>query len=114
MLCRLFFVLVKDIRFDHFSGKESFILLFIRIYVMYLLCFSAGYVFAYNSQSYFTSIGQSKAEIAKFMGWIPLVGGSLGVLVGGFISDRVMNGRGIYARVAVTITSLVSPSKSIL
>ena len=36
------------------------------------------------------------------------MGGSLGVLVGGFISDRVVKGRGIYARVAVIIASLVS------
>ena len=35
------------------------------------------------------------------------MGGSLGVLVGGFISDRVVKGRGIYARVAVIIASLV-------
>lgn len=42
------------------------------------------------------------------MGWIPIVGGSLGVAVGGFISDRVVKGRGIYARVAVIIASLVS------
>ena len=46
------------------------------------------------------------------MGWIPIVGGSLGVAVGGFISDRVTKGRGIYARVAVIIASLVSDISS--
>lgn len=71
---------------------------------------AAGYVFAYNTQPYFTLIGQSKEDIAQFMGWIPLVGGSLGVLVGGFISDRVVKGRGIYARVAVIIASLLIAS----
>ena len=69
--------------------------------------FTAGYVFAYNTQPYFTAIGQTKEQIAQFMGWIPIVGGSLGVLVGGFISDRVVKGRGIYARVAIIIASLV-------
>ncbi|KAH3800834.1 protein spinster homolog 1-like isoform X2 [Dreissena polymorpha] len=68
---------------------------------------AAGYVFAYNTQPYFTGIGQSKEDIAKYMGWIPIVGGSLGVAVGGFISDRVVKGRGIYARVAVVIASLL-------
>lgn len=71
---------------------------------------AAGYVFAYNTQPYFTSIGQTKEDIAKFMSWIPIVGGSLGVLVGGFISDRVVKGRGIYARVAVIIASLLIAS----
>lgn len=66
---------------------------------------AAGYVFAYNTQPYFIGIGQSKDEIAKYMAWIPIVGGSLGVMVGGFISDRVVKGRGIYARVAVVIAS---------
>ncbi|XP_052789670.1 protein spinster homolog 1-like [Mya arenaria] len=68
---------------------------------------AAGYVFAYNTQPYFTGIGQTKEDIAKYMGWIPIVGGSLGVAVGGFISDRVVKGRGIYARVVVVIFSLL-------
>lgn len=68
---------------------------------------AAGYVFAYNTQPYFSSIGQSKEDIAKYMGWIPIVGGSLSVAVGGFISDMVVKGRGIYARVAVVIASLL-------
>ena len=70
--------------------------------------FAAGYVFAYNTQPYFNSVGESKEDIAKYMGWIPIVGGTLSVAVGGFISDRVVKGRGIYARVAVIIISLVS------
>jgi len=65
-------------------------------------------VFAYNTQPYFIGIGETKEDIAKYMGWIPIVGGSLGVAMGGFISDRLVKGRGVYARVAVVITSLVS------
>ncbi|XP_053380034.1 uncharacterized protein LOC123546771 [Mercenaria mercenaria] len=68
---------------------------------------AAGYVFAYNTQPYFNSIGESKEDIAKYMGWIPIVGGSLSVAVGGFISDMVVKGRGIYARVAVIVASLL-------
>ncbi|KAL4218887.1 hypothetical protein ACF0H5_021475 [Mactra antiquata] len=68
---------------------------------------AAGYVFAYNTQLYFTSIGQTKEQIAKYMGWIPIVGGSLSVAVGGFISDQVVKTRGIYARIAIVIASLL-------
>jgi len=69
---------------------------------------AAGYVFAYNTQPYFIGIGETKEDIAEYMGWIPIVGGTLGVTVGGFISDRLVKGRGVYARVAVVIISLVS------
>jgi len=69
---------------------------------------AAGYVFAYNTQPYFIGIGETKEDIAKYMGWIPIVGGTFSVAVGGFISDRLVKGRGVYARVAVVIVSLVS------
>lgn len=42
------------------------------------------------------------------MSWIPLVGGSFGVVLGGFISDRVIKNRGFYARVWVLLFSQVS------
>ena len=41
------------------------------------------------------------------MSWIPLVGGSLGVVLGGFISDRIIKNRGFYARVWVLVFSQV-------
>lgn len=39
------------------------------------------------------------------MSWIPLVGGSLGVVLGGFISDKVVKKVGPYARLLVLVIS---------
>ncbi|XP_050414954.1 protein spinster homolog 1 [Patella vulgata] len=76
---------------------------------------SGGYVWAYNTQPYFnalgTSLGKTSDEtsemVGSYMSWIPLVGGSIGVFVGGFISDRVVKKRGLYARIIVLVASQV-------
>ncbi|ESO86450.1 hypothetical protein LOTGIDRAFT_220749 [Lottia gigantea] len=72
---------------------------------------SGGYVWAYNTQPYFNKLGKSldytedetSTLVGSYMSWIPLVGGSLGVLVGGIISDRVVKKRGLYARILVLV-----------
>ncbi|KAJ7378131.1 hypothetical protein OS493_024796 [Desmophyllum pertusum] len=46
-------------------------------------------------------------NVGKYMSWIPLVGGSLGVVLGGFISDRLIKNRGFYMRVWVLIFSQI-------
>lgn len=66
----------------------------------------AGYVWAYNTQPYFTDLGLTRDEIGTWMSWIPIVGGSLSVVTGGFIADRVVK-RGLYARVMIIVISLV-------
>ncbi|GFS20961.1 Cis,cis-muconate transport protein muck [Elysia marginata] len=66
---------------------------------------AGGYVWAYNTQPYFDAAGVSKETTGSFMSWIPLVGGSLGVLFGGFISDRIVKRRGLYARIFVLVAS---------
>ncbi|KAK3087414.1 hypothetical protein FSP39_005573, partial [Pinctada imbricata] len=68
---------------------------------------SSGYVFAYNTQPYFQAIGETKEDIGKYLSWIPLVGGSFSVLLGGFISDRLVKRLGMYSRVIVIVASLV-------
>ncbi|XP_046379348.2 MFS-type efflux pump MSMEG_3705-like [Haliotis rufescens] len=68
---------------------------------------AAGYVWAYNTQPYFVMIGQTKEQIGTYMSWIPLVSGSIGVVVGGFISDRVVKKRGLYARVLILVASQI-------
>jgi hypothetical protein len=65
-------------------------------------------VFAYNTQPYFTSIGRKPEEIGKYLSWVPLVGGSFSVLLGGFISDRLVKRLGMYSRILVIGISLVS------
>lgn len=75
---------------------------------LFLVAYSAGYVFAYNTQLYFTQIGQTPEQIGKYLSWIPLVGGSFSVLLGGFISDRLVRRLGLYSRILVIGVSLVS------
>ncbi|XP_061169687.1 MFS-type efflux pump MSMEG_3705-like [Saccostrea echinata] len=68
---------------------------------------ASGYVFAYNTQPYFTSINRSPEEIGKYLSWVPLVGGSVSVLLGGFISDRLVRRLGLYSRILVIGISLL-------
>lgn len=68
---------------------------------------ASGYVFAYNTQLYFTQIGQTPEQIGKYLSWIPLVGGSFSVLLGGFISDRLVRRLGLYSRILVIGVSLL-------
>lgn len=67
---------------------------------------SAGYVISYSTQQYFTDLGQTKQQIGDYMSWIPIVGGTFSVTVGGFLSDRVVKKLGLYARVVVIMVSL--------
>ena len=72
---------------------------------------AGGYVWGYNTQLFFNNYrGFSPDEISSFMGWIPLVAGSLGAFVGGLISDVVVAKRGSYWRVWVLVISQVSAS----
>ena len=64
-------------------------------------------MWAYNTQPYYESMGQTAAQIGKYMSWIPLVGGSVGVVLGGFISDKVVKRVGPHARLLVLIASQV-------
>ncbi|XP_067928431.1 MFS-type efflux pump MSMEG_3705-like isoform X2 [Watersipora subatra] len=68
---------------------------------------AGGYVWAVNTELFFESEGHSSTEIGSYMSWIPLVGGSLGALLGGFISDRVVRQGGLAARLAVLAVSQV-------
>ena len=69
--------------------------------------FSAGYVWAYNTQPYFESVGQTAKQIGTYMSWVPLVGGSIGVILGGKVSDFLMKRLGLFARVLVLTVSQV-------
>ena len=77
------------------------------------LCFAAGirnaggYVWAYNTQPFF-ELFYPVDVITSYMSWIPLVGGSIGAIVGGIISDILANKGGPYLRTWVLIVSQVS------
>lgn len=68
---------------------------------------AGGYVWAYNTQPFF-SLTIDDNVIAAYMSVIPLVGGSIGAVVGGLISDLLVKNRGPYARIWVLIVSQVS------
>ena len=68
---------------------------------------TAGYVWGYNTQPFFNTY-YPEENTGLWFSWIPLVGGSIGVWFGGFISDRVVKTRGPQARILVLIASLVS------
>ncbi len=80
---------------------------------MLMLCIAGGirnaggYVWAYNTQPFFQAKGYSDTTIASFMSVIPLVGGSLGAVTGGVISDFLVKGRGAMARIWVLVGSQV-------
>jgi MFS family permease len=65
----------------------------------------AGLVFAYNVDSFFTQYRHANA--AQYMSWIPLVGGTLGSLLGGVMSDRGERAYGLVGRLAVLVFSQV-------
>ncbi|RXM94623.1 Protein spinster-like 1 [Acipenser ruthenus] len=67
---------------------------------------AGGYVWAYNAQIYFSQYFPGE-DVGCWLSWIPLVGGSFGVLFGGFISDRVVKKRGLPARVWVLVISQI-------
>lgn len=65
-------------------------------------------MWAYNTQPYFEAVGQTPKQIGTFMSWVPLVGGSIGVIAGGKISDHWVNKMGPISRVLVLTISQVS------
>nr|XP_015222496.1 PREDICTED: D-galactonate transporter-like isoform X1 [Lepisosteus oculatus]XP_015222497.1 PREDICTED: D-galactonate transporter-like isoform X1 [Lepisosteus oculatus] len=67
---------------------------------------AGGYVWAYNAQNYFNLYFPNE-DIGRWLSWIPLVGGSFGVVFGGFISDRVVRKRGLTARIWVLVVSQI-------
>eukprot|EP00904_Undaria_pinnatifida_P007739 jgi/Undpi1/4095/HiC_scaffold_16.g07462.m1 len=56
-------------------------------------------------------VGMPPSELEWFVSWVPLVGGSIGAMVGGFLSDRLAQRLGTAGRLWVVIVSnaLASP-----
>ena len=50
---------------------------------------AGGYVWAYQCKNYFKGVRNvSDESYSIYMLWIPLLGGSMGAILGGFISDK--------------------------
>ena len=101
-------------REEKLSFRQRFFLLAVTFLMpgMFVLCIAGGirnaggYVWAYNTEIFFENF-YTKDTINRFMSWIPLVGGSLGAVVGGVISDLLVKGRGTMARIWVIVVSQV-------
>ncbi|XP_072421856.1 protein spinster homolog 1-like [Chiloscyllium punctatum] len=68
---------------------------------------AGGYVWAYNTQLFF-NLYHTGVDVGRWLSWIPLVGGCLGALSGGLISDQLVKQSGIHARVWVLVVSQVA------
>ncbi|XP_043531379.1 probable anion transporter 3, chloroplastic [Chiloscyllium plagiosum] len=68
---------------------------------------AGGYVWAYNTQLFF-NLYHTGVDVGCWLSWIPLVGGCLGALSGGLISDQLVKQSGIHARVWVLVVSQVA------
>ena len=100
-------------KFQEFMKK---MLLLLRTFIMpgmLMLCIAGGirnaggYVWGYNTQPFFQKRDIPDTTIASFMSVIPLVGGTIGAITGGIISDVLVKGRGPVARIWVLIGSQV-------
>lgn len=67
----------------------------------------AGLVWAYNVKTYFNELYCKKVNVGAFLSWVPVVGGTLGALFGGFLSDRFAGLSGYKGRMWVLILSQV-------
>ena len=64
-----------------------------------------GLVWSYNVKAYFTHYYCSSINVGRYLSWIPLVGGTVGALFGGWVSDRLAKTGGIAARLWVLVVS---------
>lgn len=62
---------------------------------------SAGYTWGYNSALYFQTYFPFYASSNIWLSWITILGGSLGVILGGYMSDRLVTRMGIASRALV-------------
>ncbi|XP_006816229.1 uncharacterized protein LOC102801004 [Saccoglossus kowalevskii] len=69
----------------------------------------AGYVWAYNTQPFFDQY-YPEVNTGMWLSWIPLVSGSISVVLGGFIADRVVKKSGPVGRIWVIVVSLLLAS----
>lgn len=77
------------------------------------LFISAGFSWAYNTQMYFLTY-YPDFNLGLWVSGASIIGGSLGVAVGGYVSDRLVKRIGIKARVYVLAGSQVRVGVSVL
>ena len=67
----------------------------------------AGLVWAYNVKAYFDQLHCGEVDVGEYLSWVPIVGGTLGALFGGLVSDRLARVSGYRGRMWVLIISQV-------
>ena len=68
----------------------------------------AGLVWAYNVKAYFSQMSCERVNVGLYLSWVPLVGGTLGALLGGLLSDSLARFSGYKGRMWVLILSQVN------
>ncbi|ODM94927.1 Protein spinster 2, partial [Orchesella cincta] len=68
---------------------------------------SAGYTWGYNSALYFQTYFPNYSSASIWLTWITIGGGSLGVILGGYVSDRLVSRLGISSRALVLAGSQI-------
>ncbi|CAL8091732.1 unnamed protein product [Orchesella dallaii] len=68
---------------------------------------SAGYTWGYNSALYFQTYFPNYSSASIWLTWITIGGGSLGVIFGGYVSDRLVSRLGIPSRALVLAGSQI-------
>ena len=74
----------------------------------------AGLVFAYNIKPFVVNEYCDEEVIGRFMSWVPLIGGTIGAVLGGYVSDKLKKRAGRSGRIWVLIISQVSASVCLL
>ena len=70
------------------------------------LPFPAGFTFAYNARLYFLTY-YPDCDVGAWLSWVSILGGSVGVVAGGTISDKITQTLGLSARLWVLGGSMV-------
>ncbi|XP_018026800.1 protein spinster homolog 2 [Hyalella azteca] len=65
---------------------------------------TGGFTWAYNTQLYFQTY-YPHFNVGAWVSWVSIVGGTVGVAVGGFVSDRLVKKLGVKARLYVLAAS---------
>lgn len=68
---------------------------------------SAGYTWGYNSALYFQTYYPNNTNTSIWLTWITIFGGSFGVIIGGFLSDRLVSRLGMASRALVLAASQI-------
>ena len=65
-------------------------------------------MWAYNVKAYFAQLYCQTVNVGEYLSWVPVVGGTMGALIGGYLSDRLARFGGYKGRMWVLIFSQVN------